>query len=164
MIQEVLWKVLGMLICVVMLFVVPTMLSYQRQDAIAYNLVQVEVQAFGERVRESGYVDHMMVRELEAKLSATGNRFDMKLEHLEKSFADDGGGMRVYYKGSYTGDILEAIDGGARYDMHVGDFFYVRLTSTALSASQSFNRILGMASGGPGIHVVSGGIVRYGDH
>ncbi len=82
MIQEVLWKVLGMLICVVMLFVVPTMLSYQRQDAIAYNLVQVEVQAFGERVRESGYVDHMMVRELEAKLSAPGT-VDMKLEHLE---------------------------------------------------------------------------------
>lgn len=163
MIQDSLWKILSILICVVMLFVVPVLLSYQRQDVITYNMVQIEVDKISEKVRESGYIDHAMLVELYSYLDASGNKYDVELEHLAKSFASDGLAMKVYYEGTYTSDIIDRIKLNDRYDLHVGDFFYIRVNSRGQTKSQFVNSIFASHSGGPGIVIVSGGIVRYGD-
>jgi len=163
MIQESLWKILSILICVVMLFVVPVLLSYQRQDAITYNMVQIEVDKISEKVRESGYIDHSMLVELYSYLDASGNKYEVELEHLAKAFASDGLNMKVYYDGTYTDDIIDGINMNQRYSMHVGDFFYIHIKNSGKTKSQLVNSIFGSSSGGPGIVIVSGGLVRYGD-
>lgn len=163
MIQDSLWKILSILICVVMLFVVPTLLSFHRQDAISYNMVQIEVDKISEKVRESGYIDHAMLVELYAYLDASGNKYEVELEHLAKAFASDGTNMKVYYDWTYTDDIINEINVNQRYSMHVGDFFYIHVENSSKTKSQFVNSIFSSGSGGPGIIVVSGGIVRYGD-
>lgn len=163
MVQDSLWKILSILICVVMLFVVPILLSYQRQDAISYNMVQIEVDKISEKVRESGYIDRSMLVELYSYLDASGNKYDVELEHLAKSFASDGSRMKVYYDGTYTPDIIDEINLNQSYNMHVGDFFYIHVENSGRTKAQFVNSIFGVSSGGPGIVIVSGGLVRYGD-
>jgi hypothetical protein len=163
MVQDSLDKILALLICVVMLFVIPTMLSYQRQDAISYNLVQIEVDRLSERVREVGYLDAIMLKDFDSKLAATGNHYDIEFEHMKKSFSSDGTHIAVYYEGFYTDEIWSALAVEERYNMAIGDFFYVRVTSRSKTKSQLFNQWIGIKSGGPGIMITSGGVVRYGD-
>lgn len=163
MIQDSLYKLLAILLSLVMLFLVPTVLSFQRQDAIAYNLVQVEVNRFSEMVRESGYVDQQMMTALNSTLNATGNNYKVEFEHLEKAFSSDGTSIKVYYDGSYTEDIIEEVNLHKKYRMSIGDFFYVTVENTSQTKSQLFNTFIGMRSGGPGIRVISGGVIRYGD-
>lgn len=163
MIQDSLWKILSILICVVMLFVVPMLLSYQRQDAIIYNMVQIQVDKISEKVRESGYIDHSMLVELNSYLDASGNKYDVELEHLAKAFATDGTSIKVYYDGFYTDEIMSEIRLNQRYTMHVGDFFYIHVKNSGKTKGQFVTSVFGGSSGGPGIVIVSGGIVRYGD-
>lgn len=139
------------------------LLSYQRQDVITYNMLQIQVDKVSEKIRESGYVDHGMLVDLYSYLDASGNKYQVELEHLAKSFASDGSDMKVYYDGSYTMDIIDEINLNNKYSMHVGDFFYIRISSSGKTKSQIANTIFGSKSGGPGIIIVSGGLVRYGD-
>jgi hypothetical protein len=163
MIQDSLWKLLGILICIVMLFIVPTMLSYQRQDAIAYNLVLNEVNSFSEQIREVGYIDHAMLNQFYSTIQATGNNYSVEFEHLAKTFSSDGIEIKVYYEGTYTDDIIDMINSNNRYTMKIGDFFFIHIHNTSLTKSQSFNQLVGLSSKGASIQAVSGGVIRYGD-
>ena len=126
-------------------------------------MVQIEVDKISEKVRESGYIDHAMLVELNSYLDASGNKYDIELEHLAKKFASDGTSMKVYYDGTYTGEIINGIQLNKRYSMHVGDFFYIHITNSGKTKGQFVTSMFGISSGGPGIVLVSGGIVRYGD-
>lgn len=152
-----------MIICVVMLFVVPTVIGYQRQDMMIYNMVQTEVTSFSEKVREIGYIDQGMINDFYGKLHSSGLDYDISLEHLSKSFADDGGNMKAYYDGTYSEDIIAEMNINGRYEMVVGDFFYIRVESTSFTKSQVFYNLIGVDAKGPGIYVTSGGMVRYSD-
>jgi len=145
-----------------MLFVVPIVLDYERQDTICYNLVQVETYSFSDRIREIGYINEAMMNEFYAKLDATGNQYQVTFEHLRKSFADDNGEWKAYYEGFYLEDILEAIKKNGEYDMNVGDFFFVTVTNTSVTKSEAFYHVIGL-SGGGSIYLKSGGVIRYGD-
>ncbi len=146
-----------------MLFIIPSMFAYQRQDQIIYNIVQVEVNTFSEKVREVGYIDRPMLNDFYAKIYSTGLNYSITFEHLSKVFAEDDSVMRAYYDGTYTEDIVLSVENIERYDMIVGDFFFVKVESISPTKTQSFNRLLGITSGGPGVYCVSGGVVRYGD-
>lgn len=162
MLQDSLFKLLSLLLCVVMLYIVPISINHYRQDQIIYNLVQKEVTHFSEQVRESGYMSRVMIRDFEGKLASTGLRYQIKYEHLEKKFKDDGTGFKAYYEGFYNDEILEVIDDGNAYKMNIGDFFFVTVESKSQTKSQSFSLMLGMAKG-LGIYYTGGGVIRYGD-
>lgn len=163
MISDSLWKLFGIILCVILLFVVPMKMSYARQDKIIDNIVRVEVETFSQQVRELGYINEVMLKDFMNQLHASGLEYEVSLEHLSKAFADNGSGtLQAYYEGTYEEEIYDqmAIDGG--YDMRSGDFFFVEIRSKSLTKTQSLNRMFGISSG-PGIYYKSGGIIRYGN-
>lgn len=162
MIQDSLWKILGIIICVVMLFVVPTLSIYQRQEDIAYNILLNEANSFSQKVREIGYIDQPLLNQLNGAISSLGMSFEVTLEHQVKKFASDEGEYKVFYEGIYTTDIYKEIEINKRYSMAMGDFFYIRIKNTSTSAYGSIKRMLGFGNG-TFLYVVSGGIVRYGN-
>lgn len=163
MIEEGLWKIAAFLLCIVLLFVVPLYLSYERQEEVIYHTVLTEVDSFSEKVREVGYVDSSMIRQLEDSLSATGYFYKIEFEHLAKQFSDNEGKIEVFYEGTYTEDIYSVLSSGERYPCNIGDFFFVKVKNTTLSKTAALRQLLGIKYKGSAIRIKSGGIIRYGD-
>ncbi len=164
MIEESLWKIFGLILGVVLIFVAPTIYSYQRQDDIVYNLVMAKTNELSQKIRESGKVNQPMLDELNHILRTSGLIYEVELEHQQKRFSEEDGRMEVYYEGVYTQDIYAWIQANGTYRLSSGDFFYVRVRNTSVTKSQSFRDILdigGVKSNE--IYIVSGGIVRYGN-
>jgi hypothetical protein len=164
MIEDSLWKIFGIILGVVLIFVVPTVYSYQRQDDIVYNLIMTEANEFSQKIRESGKVNRQMLDELNQVLQASGLTYEIELEHQQKRFSEDEGFMEVYYDGVYTDRIFEWVETQGAYRLNSGDFFYVRIRNTSRTKGQSFRNILGIGGmKNSEIYIVSGGIVRYGN-
>lgn len=162
MIQDSLWKILGIILCVILLFVVPIASVYERQDAIAYNILLNETNEFSQKIREIGYIDQVLIDNLNTSLSGLGVSFEIVFEHQSKRFGTDQGIHRVYYEGVYTEDITTAILNEGKYSFNMGDFFFVRIRNTSISPYGSFRKLLGIG-GDTYLYAVSGGVVRYGD-
>jgi hypothetical protein len=163
MIEDGLWKIAAGILCVVLLFVVPTYLSYERQEEVIYHLVMNQVEYITERVRETGYLDQSMVNQLNDGLHSTGYFYEVEFEHLAKRFSDNGGKLEVFYEGTYTEDIIATLETGERYSCRVGDFFFIKVRNTTLSKSARLRHLFGSTYAGPFIFFKTGGIVRYGD-
>ena len=164
MIEDSLWKMFGIILGVILIFAVPTMYSYQRQDDIIYNLIMSETSEFSQKIRESGKINQQMLNELNQILYTSGLTYEIELEHQEKCFSEEDGLMEVYYEGTYTQDINAIVEKEGTYRLNSGDFFYVRIRNTSRTKSQSIRSLLGLRGGvNPEIYVVSGGIVRYGN-
>jgi len=163
MIEEGLWKISAVLLSIVLLFIVPSYLSYERQEDIIYHLAITHVDQLSEKVREIGYLDQAMLNQFLDAMNATGYMYDIEFEHLAKRFSDHGGTIEVYYDGTYTEGIYEVLSRGDRYACHVGDFFFIKVVNTTPTKTAQLRRLLGIRSSGTSIHIKSGGIVRYGD-
>lgn len=163
MIEDGLWKVAAVLLSVVLLFVVPMYLSYERQDEIIYHTVERATDQFSEKVREIGYVDRMLLEQLKSELNATGYTYDVALEHLEKRFSENNGLLEVYYEGTYTEDIAAVLAQGEQYRCHIGDFFYVKVRCTSRSNADVLRGLFGVHVNRSMLQLKSGGIIRYGD-
>lgn len=162
MIQDSLWKLLGMILCVVLIFVVPTLSLYERQDKIIYDIMQTETDMLAQKVREVGFIDHMMLNEYKSTIQGYGLSFSIEMEHQMKQFTADQGVYKSYYVGTFTEDIVRVIENRGRYDLGVGDFFFIRVRNTSPSRYGALLSGFGYTKEGL-IFAYSGGIVRYGD-
>ncbi len=163
MLVDSLWKIAGILLCVILLFIVPIKMNFARQDRILDQVVRNQVTVFSEQARELGYISDEMLKGFRSTLSATGLEYDISIEHLSKRFASDSAGnIKAYYDGTYEEDITDYIEGGNDYPLRVGDFIFVEVRSRSETKTQSMNHLFGLP-GGPGIYYKSGGIVRYGN-
>lgn len=166
------------LLAVLLLFIYPTLDAYSRQDDISYSLALQSVTKFVDSVRDKGYVTPQMYDDFTQQLSLTNNLYDIELQHFRKNFdpkyidpANQGtfqDDFAVNYYGFYTEDILaklfpnntEPIDSAARrYQMEIGDFFYVKVTNTNETHSSLLSSFLGMGKRHPNIIIPYGGMV-----
>lgn len=149
-------KIVAVFIAVILLFGYPLYQQAQRQDKLTQFVVQTTVTEFVDAVRTKGYITPDMYLEFNRKLGATGNQYDIQMEHLHKrynplytdpgnptTFKDD---FDTYFNGYYTKDIMgtlfpdnsEPSDSKTRRypklsgddpgdPMSVGDFFTVKV-------------------------------------
>lgn len=163
MIQESLYKIAGIILCVVLLYVVPTLYSFERQDDIVYNLVTSATNDFSQQVREVGYIDRELYDEFMNQLLATGLSYQVEMSHLEKRYGQNQGQVEVYYQGIYQDEIKECLTLSDRYPMKIGDFFYVKVQNTGKTKGDGLKSMIGIPTSSlPRIFLKSGGIVRYG--
>lgn len=169
MISDSLWKILGILLAGILLYVTPLISAYEREDALIASYVDTETREFSEKIQEIGYLDKNMYMDFTSKLAATGNVYDIELEHLSKNYEKESFLKQtdytedLYYNGTYEEDILDEINIGNKYKMKVGDFFFVTVKNKNLTKSQTIGKILGIGFKGRGIFYKRGGTVRYGD-
>lgn len=119
----------------------------ERQDNLSQTVVHKAVTEFVDAARTKGYITPKMYLEFSQNLGATGNVFDVKMEHLHKKYNPDyadpadpnsfKNSFKDYYDGHYTEEIMEVLfpDNSAetedsdlrRYKMGAGDFFTVKV-------------------------------------
>lgn len=171
MIEESLWKVLGFMLAVVLIFVAPTIATYDRMDAITYNVVQSEVGKFCDSVRDTGFIGQSSYNTLLETLANTGVGYAVEIEHYEKVYVPVYNGStfmnryEIVYDANYNEAVFNAFENPlnqGRYLMAVGDLFYVHVENTSATKSQVVKQLLlGIDQGYPVIVVRNGGMVRH---
>lgn len=149
-------KVIAVLIAVVLLFGYPLYQQAQRQDELTELVVHGAVTEFVDAVRTKGYITPQMYNEFNRKLGATGNQYDVQMEHMHKRYnplyedpsnpsSTFDNTFDIYFNGHYTEEIMNALFptdekttgryptigtnySGIKADpMSVGDFFTVKV-------------------------------------
>lgn len=72
------------LVAIVVFFIFPTYIAYEKKDDISYLLALEYTQSFVDTVRSKGYVSKKMYDDYLVVLSKTGNSYDVNLEHRRK--------------------------------------------------------------------------------
>ncbi|MDR9854107.1 hypothetical protein RJP21_10895 [Paenibacillus sp. VCA1] len=146
-------KFVAVLLAVALMFVYPAAEAYRKQDDLSRIVVYNAVTQFVDAVRNKGYVTPVMYQDFLSEMAATGNEFDVQMEHLHKKYTpvySDAANpatfqqkVDVSYEGFYTADILSVIypdnvlpkDHEDRmYRMNAGDFFKVTVKNVNRTA------------------------------
>ncbi|NLO99788.1 MAG: hypothetical protein GX386_05805 [Clostridiaceae bacterium] len=175
------WKVLAFLLCAVLMFLLPLMTILDRQDDIAYNIVLTECNRFVDACRDTGYITPRMYTEFINRISSTGNTYSIKMSHIKRSVSpvyNQINGilnftgeyeithinygehviLNILYPGNST---LSENDKSRRYDMSMGDLFFVQVQNTGKTMATAIRDMMMFRdTDNPGIFVRSGGMVR----
>lgn len=117
--------VFSMILAVILMFVFPIMDTWERQDDISYMSVYATVVEFVDSVRNLGYITPTMYTQFLRNINATGNRYEVTLEHRKRIYNINA------YKNVYTTTIESVLESGNDYrDMAAGDYFYVSVKNT----------------------------------
>lgn len=79
-------KIIAAIVGVLILFIIPVYMAYEKVDDIAYSLVLKITQNFVDNVRDKGYISPEMYSDLVSDLMATGNMYDIEIEHVKKRY------------------------------------------------------------------------------
>ena len=131
---------------VILMFIFPLMSVSERNDDIAQTVVQTATSDFVDEVSISGVIKASSYEAYQAKLSATGNTYDIEIEvqHLDenpgkKATATSGDlvGENVRYS-TYTTEIIETMyaDANEVYDLKKGDNVVVTVKNTNKTIAQ----------------------------
>ncbi|OWA37357.1 hypothetical protein B9G55_04660 [Saccharibacillus sp. O16] len=134
------------LIAVLLLFMYPLYEQVRTQDRLAASVAQDAAVLLIDSARTKGYLTPQVYQEFNAKLAATGNPYEVQLEHLHKRYGPDYsdpanpatflGSFTTYYDGFYDEQILSVLfpnngksadDPSRRYTMQVGDYIGISI-------------------------------------
>lgn len=84
--EETLQRVFSLLISVIILFLLPMYIAFEKKDDISYNLALKVTNEFVNTVNSRGYLSRDMYDKYVKDLSATGNDYAIQLEHIAKKY------------------------------------------------------------------------------
>lgn len=169
MIENALWKILGFILAIILIFIAPLITIYDRQDDISYSIVYTELNQLADSTRDVGGLDEGAYIDFLNKLTLTGNQYKVQLEHHEKvyvpiydstnNFTDE---YYIAYDSYYNEDIEGELSSTGFYGMAVGDLFYIHVENISKTKSQVIRQLLyGMKTTYPSIVVRGGGMIRH---
>lgn len=119
-----------LIIAVLLMFIFPLMDTWERQDDMSYMLAYSKVVDFVDSVRNTGYFTLDMLARLESDLSASGNVFEVQLEHRRLIYPDEGNEIGYLYSFNEQINAELESDPNNRYLLDKGDYFYVSVKNT----------------------------------
>ena len=142
-----------MILAVLLLYIYPISESFERQDDVSYVVAFRTVTNFVDSVRNKGYITPTMYNEFHEQLHATGNTYDVQMEHYHKKYdpvyqdnlfdptqpSTFQGDFQVNDDGFYNEQIFKVLfpdnadpkdSKTRRYRMSVGDLFKVTVVNT----------------------------------
>lgn len=137
--------IFSIILAVILMFLFPIMDTWERQDDISYMSVYSSVVEFVDSARNLGYITTNMYDKFVQQVNATGNRYDITIEHRKRIYEIDA------YKNVYTTTIEEILyDNNAKadptinnkYEMSAGDYLYVSVKNTNKTQSTLLKDVL----------------------
>jgi hypothetical protein len=173
-------KVFAVIVAVLLLYVYPISAAFRQQDDVSELVAMRAIASFVDAVRDKGFVSPAMYTDFMNTLAATGNTFEVQMEHGSKKYVpvyDDPtkpetfrGRYEVQVDAFYNAQILPVLfpnsaagkdDPARRYKMHVGDTFAVTVKNTNRTAGTVLSDFLnGAISPSEKIFIPYGGVVR----
>lgn len=160
--SETLSKMIAFILAILLLYIFPVENMLTRQDDMTRVFVFKETTEFVDAVRNLGYVTPVMYLQFTNALNATGNKYDILMEHRHErvepvytdpvdmtSFQHD---YAKHHKMTYTSDIMEKLfpDGvqvptDTTYSLSKGDIFSVRVVNKNKTIATKVQEMLLMA-------------------
>lgn len=84
-------KVFSVLISILIFFILPLYITFEKLDDISYSLALKITSNFVDNVTAKGYLSEEMYNDFITRLSVTGNVYEVKMEHVSKKYTP------VYY-------------------------------------------------------------------
>lgn len=174
-------KIFAVLIAVLLLYIYPLSAAFEQQDDISELVAMRATTAFVDAVRDKGGITPRMYNDFMTALAATGNSFDVQMEHDSKKYVpvyDDPtqpetfkGTYELQYDAFYNAQILPVLfpsnqvakdDPSRRYRMRAGDSFSVIVRNTNRTPGTLFFDLLNNTiSPNEKIVIPYGGAVRH---
>lgn len=139
-------KFAAVMLALILMYIYPAAEASQRQDDLSRIVVYNAVTQFVDAVRNKGYLTPVMYEEFLTGIHATGNEFDVQMEHLHKKYNPEyqdaanpntfQNEFNISYEGTYTSDVLVRLypgnhlpkdDETRKYKLSAGDFFKVMI-------------------------------------
>ena len=102
--EDNLLRIFSVLISVLILFILPLYITFEKIDDISYSLALKITSNFVDNVTSKGYVSQKMYTDFIAQLDSSGITYDVKLEHVSKKY------YPVYYKYDDNGNVVDFYD------------------------------------------------------
>lgn len=102
--DDTLQRVFSILISVLILFILPLYITFEKIDDISYSLALKITSNFVDNVTAKGYLSEEMYNNFLTELSVTGNTYEVKMEHTAKKYNP------VYYIYDDDGKIIKKLD------------------------------------------------------
>lgn len=116
------------IVAAIIMFLFPMLDTWERQDDLSYVAAYTAVVNTVDSVRNTGRLTSNMYSSLIETLNATGNRFDIQLEHRAAEYVNVPGtsDYKIVYLNYYTQDIENRLNASGEYvDFRKGDYFYI---------------------------------------
>ena len=113
-------KIIAAIVGVLMFFIIPVYIAFEKVDDVSYTLTLKLTQNFVDNARDKGYISPDMYSDFVSGLYATNNSYDVTIQHVKKRYdpalyiyglAKDKNGNNI------KGDLLYTLD----YDKYVTD-------------------------------------------
>lgn len=143
------------IISIVLLFIFPVYITYEKKDDISYALVLSYTQNFVDTVKNKGYITKNELTNFIAQISATGNVYDIEMEHKHQSINPiikkvncmdrnpDGQLVNSIYIDKTTYDAYTEAQKNALYITYDKvDFLYDYKIDTQIYGTQHINNVL----------------------
>ncbi|NLM10697.1 MAG: hypothetical protein GX213_07990 [Clostridiaceae bacterium] len=158
--SETLSKIIALIISILLFFIFPVENMLTRQDDITRVVVLNETSKFVDSVRNLGYITPLMYSQFSHALSATGNVYEITMEHTHNridpvyadpvvitSFQHD---YNINARITYTDDILSVLfpdtgGAGGRYYLSKGDIFCVKVANVNKTTATKIQQMLLMS-------------------
>jgi hypothetical protein len=164
-------KLLGVFIAIFLLIIFPLSDSANKMDNISYANVYSEASILLDSARDLGYITPEMYKLFQTKIAATGNIYDITIEHTKNVFYPNAAvpsGFTIVEESYYNEDILENILFNSSlpldqriYSMNQGDTLIITVMNTNKTMADTFKFLMiGSQTPGPSIYVKVGGVIR----
>ncbi len=149
--------VFAILLSMILMFIFPLIDVWNLQDNLSFVLAYSATVDFVDTARNTGYIGYDLYDDFQRKLAATGNTYNITMEH--RKFNEDLGN----YLNTYTYEILDNINKKKVHRLDKYDYFYVTVKNTNKTQATVVSEFLaGGADTTTKIAVAYGGIVWSG--
>lgn len=165
--EESISKFVTAILAIVIMFIFPVYIAYEKKDDISYALAVRYTQDFVDKVRSKGYITRELYQDYAARLLTTGNTYKIELEHRYVRFDPEDTTLgssvtAVRNEEIYsTEHILNFMDNNEehKYVMNVNDNFNVKITNTNVTMATIIYNIVtvNMSNNNVRIYVDYGG-------
>lgn len=84
--EEIVQRVFAIIFVVIVFFVMPIYMTFEKRDDISYALALKITSTFVNDVKAKGYLTADMYSDYVSELAATDNKYEIKLEHISRSY------------------------------------------------------------------------------
>lgn len=131
--EGMLQRVVSIIVAVVIFFILPVYVAYEKRDDISYALALKMTTDFVENVKSKGYISSDMYADYITKLAVTENSYDIYLEHTAKKYNP------VIY--SYTDD-LKTIRAKFDYNLYKDEYKQGQITIGSGNYAGTYNNLI----------------------
>ena len=101
-------KIIAAIVGVLILFIIPVYIAFEKADDVSYSLAVKLTQNFVDNVRNKGYISPDMYSDFVSGLYATNNTYDVEIEHVKKRYDP---AIYIYEKvEDRKGELLHVLD------------------------------------------------------